>query len=165
MGSHCMQDLAQFAGGGNVIGPDCAWGARFAEWLQSTFPAADVKFKNLAVGGMPASFFATDVSRYITPSTDLVILDSLINDFAQATHVKLEEIPTSITAAALESLVLSIREAFPKVVILDVLLVPSWCMFTKRRIDTALQAHLIVMEHYNVAVFNLSQIIDHQVKN
>jgi hypothetical protein len=169
LGKSCMQEISSFAGHDIVVHmANCSWGARFAEWLDSAFPIADVVVRNMAVGGMGVSFFAADVSRYVNEKTDLVIIDTFANDMAAiptdaTVPSDADAFGTTSTAAALESFVLSVKERFPHAALLDTLVIADWGIIAPSKFKVALKAHEIVMSRYGGAVFHLTNIIsDHE---
>lgn len=162
LGHSCSQKLESFVGGGLVTMTECAWSARFVEWLRITFPLARITLRNLAVGGMPASYFAADVSRFVNNQTNLVILDTFVNDVAGSPQnaVAEENLATTDIAASLESLILALTKTFPDVVLLDTLLIPDWAIGYSQPVFYATRrAHEIVMRHYGIPLFHLTEII------
>ncbi|KAL4421876.1 hypothetical protein ABPG77_003678 [Micractinium sp. CCAP 211/92] len=54
--------------------------ARFLTWIGQTFPGAQHRLVNSGFGGTGTSYFAMCVTRHVAPDTDLVFLETNVND-------------------------------------------------------------------------------------
>lgn len=96
---------------------DCAWPARFAQWLQASFPRATVEMRNAARGGWGTGRFYEILSVVLRNhrDADLFISETAINDMDN--RPKRGKNYMSLT---FERFILDVRKLLPKVGILVV---------------------------------------------
>lgn len=111
-GSGCSQKA--------MTGHRCAWPARLEVWLRKAFPRSNLTFESHARGGCSLAFFIGEVSHYVKASTDMVVIDTLRNDWTFPWKQK--GIGPSI---ALEAFIRLVHGIAPQAVIFNLFTGPS----------------------------------------
>ena len=76
LGGDCWQSASKRG----IAGKDCAWPARWKQWLHLAFPSATVQVENIAQGGSPSAVILGGIGLYNFSGVDLILVDTLVND-------------------------------------------------------------------------------------
>ncbi|CAK9023902.1 Hypothetical protein SCF082_LOCUS16389 [Durusdinium trenchii] len=99
---------------------DCAWPARFTQWLRAAFPQANIHTNNMAGRGTPSSVILGGIGLQNYSKADMILVDTLVNDAYQgnlrpdlkstvAVSVPFEELLRSLHVLAPDSLLFAME--------------------------------------------------------
>ena len=132
--------------GNNCIRPNgehhrsCSWPARLVHTLRSAYPASAIAHDNLASGGNGVVHILSTLGIVLRESTDLILLDSLVNDAWRSGSVAASQ--------ALEALIRTARALAPSAALLVVEAAAPGLG------DEIQQAKRRVLEHYHIATLD-----------
>lgn len=121
---------------------ECAWSARFANWLQGRFPQGTVDLQNKAINGALADVHLQLLGltlKSLNKDVDLVLLDTSANGG---------------TEKAYEQLIRSVHQLVPKAVVVGVVAAPH-----SKRTTGTIKMELRTLEHYGLPALDFSNFL------
>lgn len=127
---------------------DCAWSARLASWLRAKFPRSQVQLDNRAQPAAPTAAILGAIGVLVDPDgrdadTDLVILDTLVNDASAPPH------------AAYEKLIRALHHLLPHAVVFGLLSRPE-----KDHKRAVRDEQLRVLDYYGLPRVDFAELVE-----
>eukprot|EP01036_Dinobryon_divergens_P031826 gene31826-41304_t len=150
--SKCNNYSSPFSRGSSLYSNrECAYPARFGDWLQAVYPQANVHIYNFGIGGSMSSGLLTTIVPMlddITTTIDVVFLHYLNNDALAALHEKNGEV--SIGYEDLVRHLLSIGAA-----VIDLPMHADYLPKSFQLVHGVMSAHQKVTSYYKVPVLSI----------
>lgn len=157
LGGDCFQVGASM---GRLAGKDCAWPARWKQWLHLVFPSATVQVENNAQGGSPSAIILGGIGLYNFSGVDLILVDTLVNDAVNENKrwgtgsEKWQDWDGNLTiSVAFEELLRSLNQLAPKSALLALLAGCPHCV-------ASANAHRKVLDFYKVPYLDVARAVE-----
>ena len=155
LGGDCWQSASKRG----IAGKDCAWPARWKQWLHLAFPSATVQVENIAQGGSPSAVILGGIGLYNFSGVDLILVDTLVNDahnenkMLSAGSEKWRDWDGNLTiSVAFEELLRSLNQLAPKSALLAL---EAGCP----RCIASAQAHRRVLDFYRIPFLDVARAV------
>ena len=149
------------AGTGSTDAVNKSWRGRVGQWIENTFPEADVNNINLAYGGTSTKFGSYRLNHeLLTRKPDLLFIEFSINDYYDTNADE------AVASMRFETIVRQVREALPECDIVTVLTTEVNLIenLWKGNIHSEAKGHETIARKYNLPILYVGRSLADDLK-